>query len=83
MRVVSLIFLNSNAVTSYPLSSGAFMINVDIRLRSLTSLPRSISLIAIPFSNLFVSASILPFSAIKLCPANTRSVEDSPSPASA
>ena len=36
-----------------------------------------------PFSKRFVSERILPFSAIRLCPAKTRSVDDSPSPASA
>lgn len=43
----------------------------------------SISLTALPFRNSGVSARILPFSATRLCPANTMSVEDSPSPASA
>ena len=75
--------LNSNSATSYPFVSGSLMVKVDILLRSLTSLPRSISLIVIPFSKRFVSERILPFSAMRLCPANTRSVEDSPSPASA
>ena len=57
-------------------------VKVFIRRRSAASLATSISLMVSPVANRR-SARMVPFSAIRLWPANTRSVVDSPSPASA
>ena len=56
---------------------------VFARRRSCTRRCKSTSAVTIPVVKGWLSASIAPFSAIKSCPAKTRSVEDSPSPASA
>ena len=50
-------------------------------LRSLKRRKMSISLTIISLANRFASFRIVPFSAIILCPPNTTSVVDSPSPA--
>ncbi len=83
VSTVSEMSQNSNPITIYPDSAGDFILKVVIRLLSLASLPRSISLITIWLLNRSDSASTIPFSAIILWPEKTRSVEDSPSPASA
>ena len=54
-----------------------------MRRRSWLILIRSASAYVTPVENCLDSASTVPFSAMMSCPVKTRSVEDSPSPASA
>ena len=71
---------SSNSTRVYPAVSG---IKVVLRWRSCTMRSRSSSVIAVPPSKGAVSASRVPFSAIRLCPAKVISVVLSPWPASA